>query len=195
MNGHVRPVSSADLQTQVGFNQSAYLRFPAESTDVLFVDSLERLQYASSLLGIDLLKHRNVGGVDSTARVIGNSRVDACEHGDGDDDVNHSIVNQASDSKKSESIYKYSLTTLTKKFNRCHASSLLPPRKSFIQVASSPSPSSPSSSSPSIEDGSRVFRHVVGLDAEWKSFNAGCSGGCSILQVTLYHTHLDTPNS
>jgi len=90
LNGHVRPVSSADLQTQVGFNQSAYLRFPAESTDVVFVDSLERLQYASSLLGIDLLKHRNIGGVDSTARVIGNSRVDACEHGDGED-VSHSI--------------------------------------------------------------------------------------------------------
>jgi hypothetical protein len=157
------------------------------------VDSLERLQYASSLLGIDLLKHRNIGGVDSTARVIGNSRVDACENGDDDDDdVNNSIVNQASDSKKSESFDKYSLTTLTKKFNRCDASSLPPPIKSFIQVASSPSSSS--SSSPSIEDGSRVFRHVVGLDAEWKSFNAGCSGGCSILQVSLYHTHLDTPN-
>jgi hypothetical protein len=161
------------------------LRFPTESTDILIVDSLERLQYASSLLGIDLLKHRNIGGIDSTARVISDSRVDTCEHGDGDD-ISHSIVNQASANKRSKSIDKYSLTTLTKKFNRCHASSLKPPIKSFIQVPLSSSPSS--SSSPSVEDGSRVFRHVVGLDAEWKSYNAGGSIGCSILQVILFGT-------
>ena len=34
--------------------------------------------------------------VDSTAKVIGNSRVDACEHGDGDD-VSHSIVQPTAD--------------------------------------------------------------------------------------------------
>ena len=64
LNGHGRPVSSVDLQTRA------------------LVDSLGRLQYASSLLGIDL--------VEITAKVIGNSRVDACEHGDGED-VSHSI--------------------------------------------------------------------------------------------------------
>ena len=170
------------------------------------MDSLERLHYASSLLGIDLLQHHNIAGVvDSTDSIVGNSRrvdvdehcVDVDEHGV---DVNHSIINQTSDvSKKSDdrdkssrSIDKYSLSALTKKFSQCHASSsLLPPKKSAIQAP--PSSSSTSSSSPpslpSNEDRSRVFRHVVGLDAEWKAFNAGSSGGCSILQVT----HTPTP--